>query len=136
VEYILERLPRRKAFILADDMGNGKALIAILVADAFGGETGRVLFVVPFAVKVKWLAELRAYFPHRDVRVLDERGTARTVCITNFLTGTHCLVLTYGRAAGTWIGVCLCLVSDGSWPPGAQLVQNLLQTLKLRRLEA
>ena len=97
LEHIIEHLITWRAFILADDMGNGKTLIACLVADAFGGETGRVLFVVPLPVKVKWLAELRLCFPHRDVRVLNERGISRTACITNFLTGTHWLVLTYGE---------------------------------------
>lgn len=61
-------LTRRPAALLADEMGLGKTVQAIfaLAQRIREGVGGRVLIVVPAALKRNWLNELQVWAPHRE----------------------------------------------------------------------
>ncbi|KAJ1640320.1 hypothetical protein T492DRAFT_931612, partial [Pavlovales sp. CCMP2436] len=71
VEWIMRTLKGEnlKGCILADDMGVGKTLQALLASRKFG-RNARVLFLVPKAMLDVWLSTARTLFPGQSVRAL------------------------------------------------------------------
>lgn len=86
----MRQLEDARGFILADDTGLGKTLIALEVADRLAGEAGQVLILAPAMVVSAWVAHAARSHPHRDVRSIGGVGG-----IEAFSTGTHWLVVSY-----------------------------------------
>jgi superfamily II DNA or RNA helicase len=84
----------RKGVILADDMGVGKTLQALMVAKA-QGKHARVLFICPRAVLDIWVSTARAIYSGQSVRALFENGLGATDTIASFMSGAGWLFMTY-----------------------------------------
>jgi superfamily II DNA or RNA helicase len=94
--HIMLRLQVQDGFILADDTGLGKTLIALMVADELGGSDSRVLFITPAAVISAWIAHAAQSHREREVRSLCDTNVASSIeCIASFMTGKHWLVVSY-----------------------------------------
>lgn len=95
VEHIIENLLLWPGFILADDTGLGKTLIALMVADHIAGDAGRVPILAPAVVVSAWHAHVAQRHPSRDVRSIVGSGGSAGGGIEAFMTGTHWLVTSY-----------------------------------------
>lgn len=81
--HILEAFTHHDGFILADDTGFGKTLIAAMVANALCGPEDRVLILSPASRVRDWIAHLARAYPERAVHGLE---VPRDESVLEFMT--------------------------------------------------
>lgn len=97
IEWIWDRVEKRKGCILGDEMGLGKTLQILRVIDRFWKTRGKsVLVIVPTTLLRNWEAEIKKFAV--DVPYLVVHAGSEVWCALQKADGNHVLLLTYETA--------------------------------------